>query len=407
MPDVTHVAILGATGSIGSSALNVIRLHPDRFKLVGLSAWHQTEALTALVDEFSPHIAVVSMEHVDAFRAQCRGAGNDVTLLGGSAGLKTVAEHPRADTVVAGISGAAGLESIFAAVRAGKRILIANKEPLVMCGRLLRKEARRSGAGLLPIDSEHNAIFQCLPEALQQRVVNGFGVGGVEDRKGVERLTLTASGGPFLRSSAADLRQAGPNAALQHPIWDMGPKISVDSATLMNKGLELIEACTLFGLDETQVEVVIHPQSALHSVVHFSDGSLIGQMANPDMRIPITYGLAYPARIASGVHSLDLMELGRLEFEAPDTERFPCLELARCAAREGGSVPAALNAANEIAVKAFLAGKIGFCQIPVLIRQIMDQHIKVPVKELGQVLEIDREVRQGAGKMLAAGLPAS
>ena len=187
-----------------------------------------------------------------------------------------------------------------------------------MCGRLLRKEARRSGAGLLPIDSEHNAIFQCLPEALQQRVANGFGVGGADDRKGVERLTLTASGGPFLRSTAADLRQVGPNAALQHPTWDMGPKISVDSATLMNKGLELIEACTLFGLDETQVEVVIHPQSALHSVVHFSDGSLIGQMANPDMRVPIAYGLAYPERIASGVHGLDLMALGRLEFEAPD-----------------------------------------------------------------------------------------
>ncbi len=276
-----------------------------------------------------------------------------------------------------------------------------------MCGRLLRKEAGRSGATLLPIDSEHNAIFQCLPEALQQRVANGLGVGRTDGGKGVERLTLTASGGPFLRSTAADLRQAGPEDALQHPTWEMGPKISVDSATLMNKSLELIEACTLFGLDESQVEVVIHPQSALHSVVHFSDGSLVGQMANPDMRVPIAYGLAYPDRIASGVRGLDLMALGRLEFEAPDTERFPCLELARAAAREGGSLPTALNAANEIAVKAFLAGKLGFCQIPVLIREVMDQHNKVSVEELDQVLEIDREVRQTASKMLVVGIPAS
>ncbi|HCX87547.1 MAG TPA: 1-deoxy-D-xylulose-5-phosphate reductoisomerase [Gammaproteobacteria bacterium] len=407
MPNITDVAILGATGSIGTSALNVIRLHPDRFNVVGLSAWHRTEALAALVGELSPRIAAVSTEHVDAFRAQFRGTGGDVTLLGGSAGLKAVAEYPRADTVVAGISGAAGLESTFAAVDAGKRILIANKEPLVMCGGLLRKEARRSGACLLPIDSEHNAIFQCLPEALQQSVANGLGVRGTDNGTGVERLTLTASGGPFLRTSAADLRQVGPKDALQHPTWDMGPKISVDSATLMNKGLELIEACTLFGLDETQVEVVIHPQSALHSVVHFSDGSLIGQMANPDMRVPIAYGLAYPERIASGVHGLDFMTLGRLEFESPDSERFPCLELARAAAREGGSVPTALNAANEIAVQAFLAGRLGFCQIPVLIRDIMDHHNKVSVKELGQVLEIDREVRQRASKMLADGIPAS
>jgi len=398
------VSILGATGSIGASALKVIRMHPDRFKVVGLTAWRQSNALTALVREFSPAVAAAAHEALTGPSSEAGASYGTTRYCGGAAGLNAIAAHPDAATVVAGISGAAGLESIFAAADAGKRILIANKEPLVMCGDLLRRAARGSQARLFPVDSEHNAIFQCLPEGLQQQVIAGRGLTANAGEPAVTQITLTASGGPFLKTATSDLNAVSVDAALQHPTWNMGPKISVDSATLMNKGLELIEACMLFGLDENQVEVVIHPQSALHSVVYFEDGSLIGQMANPDMRVPIAHGLSYPNRIPSGVPPLDLVAIGQFEFEAPDTERFPCLDLARVAMREGGSAPAALNAANEVAVEAFLGGMIRFCDIPSLIDAVLSEHDNAPLGELAQVLEVDQEARAAARKILAKGL---
>ncbi|HCK75923.1 MAG TPA: 1-deoxy-D-xylulose-5-phosphate reductoisomerase [Gammaproteobacteria bacterium] len=396
--------MLGATGSVGASALEVIRMHPDRFKAVGLSAWQQTDALMALVCEFSPAIAAAAPEVLSSQLVRAGKFPDTTRYCSGTAGLKETAAHPDAATVVAGISGAAGLESIFAAAHAGKRILIANKEPLVMCGNLLRRVARESRARLFPVDSEHNAIFQCLPEGLQREVIAGRGLTENAIEPAVTHVTLTASGGPFLRTAAADLNTVSIDAALEHPTWKMGPKISVDSATLMNKGLELIEACMLFGLDESQVEVVIHPQSALHSVVYFEDGSLIGQMANPDMRIPIAYGLSYPDRIPSGVPPLDLVAMGRLEFEAPDIERFPCIGLARAVIRQGGSAPIVLNAANEVAVEAFLAGMIRFSDIPSLIDAVLNTYENASATELSVVLSIDQEARAAARNILAKGL---
>ena len=401
MSDAIGISVLGATGSIGTSALNVIRMHPDRFKVVGLSAWRQTDALASLIKEFSPSVAAAAPEVLASFSAEADDACAQTAYCSGAAGLDTTAAHPDAAVVVAGISGAAGLASIFSSVKSGKRVLIANKEPLVMCGDLLRRAARESQASLFPVDSEHNAIFQCLPDDLQREVIAGRGLTGSERYPTVTRIALTASGGPFLRTAAADLNKVTPQAALQHPTWSMGPKISVDSATLMNKGLELIEACTLFGLDQSQVEVVIHPQSALHSAVYFEDGSLVGQMANPDMRVPISHGLSYPDRIPSGVPPLDLVAFGRLEFEAPDLVRFPCLELARTAITEGRSAPVALNAANEVAVEAFLAERIRFSDIPSLIEAVLSQHDNTPVPELARVLEVDQEARVIARNILA------
>ena len=324
--------------------------------------------------------------------------------LGGEEGLIAAATHPDVDTVIAGVSGAAGLGSTLAAVEAGKRVLIANKEPLVMCGQLLRNAALGSGACLMPIDSEHNAIFQCLPLDLQQDVTSGRGIGSRSAGAGVSRITLTASGGPFLRASTAAIATATPEQALAHPTWKMGPKISVDSATLMNKGLELIEACNLFGLDESQIDIIIHPQSVLHSMVAFSDGSLIGQMGNPDMRIPISYGLGYPERTSSGIGELDLAEIGQLGFERPDLERFPSLVLAREAAKSGRSVPIALNAANEIAVEAFLEARIRFCEIPQVVDRILQIHEPSEVSDLEHVVQIDLEVRALASEMVQRGL---
>ena len=401
MSDAIGISILGATGSIGTSALNVIRMHPDRFKVVGLSAWRQTDALASLIREFSPSVAAAASEVLAGFSSEPDHACAQTAYCSGAVGLNTTAAHPDAAIVVAGISGAAGLDSIFSSVKSGKRVLIANKEPLVMCGDLLRQAARESHASLFPVDSEHNAIFQCLPDDLQREVIAGRGLGEGTGSPAVTRITLTASGGPFLRTAAADLRKVTPQAALQHPTWIMGPKISVDSATLMNKGLELIEACTLFGLDQSQVKVVIHPQSALHSAVEFQDGSLVGQMANPDMRVPISHGLSYPDRIPSGVAPLDLVALGRFEFEAPDTARFPCLELARTAISEGRSAPVVLNAANEVAVEAFLAERIRFSDIPSLIEAVLSRHDNTPVPELTRVLEVDQEARIIARNILA------
>jgi len=400
MDDPIGVAVLGATGSIGTSALQVLRLQGTRFRVVSLTGWKQIDALRKLVDEFSPALVAAAPQSAEDAGLEFSPESQADYYVGGDEGLVAAATHPDVHTVIAGVSGAAGLQSTLAAVRAGKRVLLANKEPLVMCGQLLRAAAAQSGACLLPIDSEHNAIFQCLPLEAQRDVAAGRGICAGPEGPGVSRIALTASGGPFLRTPASGIAKATPNEALAHPTWNMGPKISIDSATLMNKGLELIEACTLFGLDESQVEVIIHPQSVVHSVVHFSDGSLIGQMGSPDMRVPITHGLAYPERAPSGVAGIDLTEVGQLQFELPDLERFPSLKLARQAAKEGRSAPIVLNAANEVAVQAFLDGRIEFGFIPEIVDRSLERHEPGEVTELAQVIGIDRQTRIAADDII-------
>ncbi len=355
------VVVLGATGSIGVSTLSVIRLHPDRFRVIALSAHSQVTRLYEQCLEFEPQYAVVRDEPSAAkLREQLRGAGRSTVVLAGPEALDTVVQGDDVHTVVCGIVGAAGLLSAWAAVRAGKRVLFANKEPLVMSGHLLLAEAARSGAELLPLDSEHNAIFQCLPVSRASLAAAG-----------VRRILLTCSGGPFRSTPASEFPHVTPDQACAHPRWVMGRKISVDSATLMNKGLELIEACRLFQTDPQRIEVVIHPQSVIHSLVEYIDGSVLAQLGNPDMRTPIAHALGFPARIDAGVAMLDLPAIGRLEFEPPDEVRFPCLRLAREAAMAGGSAPTVLNAANEIAVAAFLAGEITFSAIPEIIERTL------------------------------------
>jgi 1-deoxy-D-xylulose-5-phosphate reductoisomerase len=314
----------------------------------------------------------------------------------GADALADVAGAPDVDAVMAAIVGAVGLPSTLAAARAGKRVLLANKESLVVGGELLVDAARSGGATLIPIDSEHNAIFQCMP-------------GGREPGRavpGVRRVFLTASGGPFLRASRAELAHATPEQACAHPRWKMGRKISVDSATLMNKGLELIEACLLFGMEPGKIEVVVHPQSIVHSLVEYVDGSILAQLGNPDMRTPIAHALGWPERISSGVESLDLVAAARLDFEAPDVERFPALRLAREAAESGGTCPAVLNAANEVAVAAFLAGALGFARIPEVVEAVLDRHDRQAVTGLEVVLEADSRAR-GLAESLVVGAARS
>ena len=313
-------------------------------------------------------------------------ARSTTQVLCGDAALADVAASADVDVVMAAIVGAAGLPSTLAAARTGKQVLVANKESLVMAGAIVVEAARRSGATIVPIDSEHNAIFQCLPATFRT---------GTEPQ-GVRRILLTASGGPFLRASREQMAHVTPDQACAHPRWRMGRKISVDSATLMNKGLELIEACVLFGMEPARVSVVVHPQSIVHSMVEYVDGSILAQLGNPDMRTPIAHALGWPERIASGVESLDLVAAARLDFEAPDLARFPALGLARAAAEAGGTAPAALNAANEVAVAAFLEGRLGFLGIPALIDQVMGAHRNVPARELDEVLEADRWARSFA-----------
>ena len=348
------VTVLGSTGSIGVNTLDVIARHPDRYRVVALSAHTQTERLLSQCVRFVPRYAVVADEaHAADLRRALNAAKVSTEVLVGPDGLATVASVVESDIVMAAIVGAAGLLPTLAAIRAGKRVLLANKEPLVMAGDLCLQEARRTGAQLLPIDSEHNAIFQCLPA----NYADGL------EQVGVRKILLTCSGGPFRTAPTAALANVTPEQACAHPNWSMGRKISVDSATLMNKGLEVIEACRLFGATPAQVEVVIHPQSIVHSLVEYEDGSMLAQLGNPDMRTPIAHALAWPERIASGVQGLDLFTVARLDFAPPDAARFPCLQLAYDAARAGGTAPTVLNAANEIAVAAFLAGEIGFLNI--------------------------------------------
>ncbi|MGM0913041.1 MAG: 1-deoxy-D-xylulose-5-phosphate reductoisomerase [Pseudomonadota bacterium] len=386
------VTVLGATGSIGTSTLDVVARHPERYRVHALTAHRSREPLLALCRRHRPAVAVLERE-ADAswLRERLAEAGIATEVRSGAEALVEVAEAPEAEVVMSAIVGAAGLLPTLAAVRAGKRVLLANKEALVMSGALFMEAVPRHGATLLPIDSEHNAIYQCLP--VEHR-------GGLA-RHGVTQLLLTASGGPFRGWSAEALAGVTPAQACAHPNWSMGQKISVDSATLMNKGLELIEACWLFDARPDQVQVVVHPQSVIHSMAAYSDGSVIAQLGNPDMRTPIAYGLAWPERIDAGVQSLDLFAVARLDFEPPDEAAFPCLRLARDAMAAGGTAPAVLNAANEVAVAAFLAGRLPFTGIAELVARVRDAEPVQPADELEAILEADTRARRAAECHLA------
>jgi 1-deoxy-D-xylulose-5-phosphate reductoisomerase len=366
-------------------------LHQDRYRIVALTANHDVERLFEQCCDCQPEYAVMADEAAaEQLRKRLLQAGREVEVLTGTAGLEQVAALPQVDYVMAAIVGAAGLLPTLAAVRAGKRVLLANKEALVMSGQLFMDEVSRSGAELLPIDSEHNALFQCLPVDYRQ---------GLE-ATGVCRLLLTASGGPFRQHSLDQLHNVTPDQACAHPNWSMGRKISVDSATMLNKGLELIEARWLFDISPQQIQVVLHPQSVIHSLVEYIDGSMLAQLGCADMRIPIAHALAWPQRIASGAASLDLFEVGQLDFEAPDLERFPCLRLAYQAAEAGGTTPAIMNAANEIAVLAFLAGQLRFTAIPTLIEKTLELLPGRDAVNLGVVLEADCQARAIARQQL-------
>jgi len=385
------IAILGATGSIGRSTLDVLARHPERYQVFALSGFSRLAELTQLCLIHKPRYAVVAGEQDAQGLAQClREAAIACEVESGIDALCHMASHPSVDTVMSAIVGAAGLLPTLAAVKAGKKVLLANKEALVMCGELLMGALAESGATLLPIDSEHNAIFQCLPPSPARNLA----------ACGVRRILLTASGGPFLHLPFEQLVQVTPEQAICHPNWSMGRKISVDSASMMNKGLELIEACHLFAAKPSQVEVVIHPQSVIHSLVDYIDGSVLAQLGNPDMRTPIAQALAFPERIESGVAPLDLLQIAKLDFYPPDSTRFPCLDLARQAIEAGGTAPALLNAANEVAVEAFLAGRIGFTAIATIIEQVLQREPVSAVEDLETVLQADKRARLCAGELI-------
>jgi len=392
---VKGVTILGATGSIGVSTLDVIGRHPERYRVVALTARRQVERLHQQCLVHRPEYAVMVdpaaatdlRERLARDLPQCR-------VLCGAEGLAEVVALAQTDYVVAAIVGAVGLEPTLAAARAGKRILLANKEALVMSGRVFMDAVRRHGAELLPIDSEHNAIFQCMPAQYSRGL----------DAIGVTRIMLTASGGPFRTMPLASLSQVTPEQAVAHPNWNMGRKISVDSATMMNKGLEVIEACWLFDTGPERVEVVLHPQSVIHSMVEYADGSVLAQLGNPDMRTPIAHALAWPERIASGVPSLDMFAVARLDFEKPDLHRFPCLRLAVEAMQAGGTAAAVLNAANEVAVAAFLERRLPFTGISAVVEQVLSEISAREAHSLEVILEDDAAARELAGRILQGGL---
>ena len=386
-PPIQNLTILGSTGSIGVSTLDVVARHPQQFQVFALTAKQRVEELAAQCLQFNPRYAVLGSE---AAAQRLRALlSSDVEVLWGEEGLALVAAHQEADTVMAAIVGAAGLLPTLAAVKAGKKVLLANKEALVMAGQLFMDVVSQSKATLLPIDSEHNAIFQCLPADYSGR-----------EQAGVRRLLLSASGGPFRTTPLADLAAMTPDQACAHPNWSMGRKISVDSATMMNKGLELIEASWLFAVDASDIDIVIHPQSIIHSLVEYNDGSVLAQLGNPDMRTPIAHALAWPERIESGVSSLDLIAIASLNFEAPDEQRFPALSLARAAADSRGDAPAALNAANEVAVEAFLNNAIGFTRIAEVVDRVMQVWLLGEPRELAAVQDADKRARAMAHQVI-------
>ncbi len=387
MGEVRNIAIFGATGSIGASALDVIARHPDRLRASVLAAGNQVDALVALCVTHRPAHAVIANESLHAaLRDGLRDAGLATQAHAGDAALDALAGSDACDTVVAAIVGAAGLGSTLAAARAGKCLLLANKESLVLAGELLMSAANGAKAEIIPIDSEHNAIFQCL----RSRDTQGD----------VRRIVLTASGGPFRGRTRDSLAAVTPQQAIAHPKWSMGPKISVDSATLMNKGLELIEAHHLFDIPGEKLAVLVHPQSLVHSLVEFVDGSTLAQLGLPDMRTSLAVGLGWPQRIESGVAGLDLLAHGRLDFEAPDSDAFPCLRLAWQALAAGGTAPAVLNAANEVAVSAFLQGRIGFLAIPALVEDVLAALPAAPAESLEALLAADAQARRLAERRL-------
>jgi 1-deoxy-D-xylulose-5-phosphate reductoisomerase len=385
-----RLTLLGSTGSIGDSTLDVVARHPDRFAVYALTAHRNGDKLVDQCLRFNPEVAVVGDADTAAHVASMlRGKGCKTEVTHGALALVQVAASESCDTVVAAIVGAAGLAPTLAAARAGKRILLANKEALVMSGQIFIDAVHDNGAVLLPVDSEHNAVFQCLPRELK---LHG----------GVSKIILTASGGPFRTRDPASLSNVTPDEACKHPNWAMGRKISVDSATMMNKGLEVIEAHWLFGVPGSRIEVLIHPQSVIHSLVSYADGSVLAQLGNPDMRTPIAHALAFPERVESGVAPLDLAQVASLTFEKPDFERFPCLALALKALEAGGTASAALNAANEIAVEAFLARRIGFMAIGDVVSRVLDSLPNGSAATLEEVLAADAHARRLASEFTGA-----
>lgn len=387
-----RICVLGATGSIGQSTLDVVERHPDKFKVVALSAHSNIEQLIQQAKRCQPDYLVISNPDLyHQAKSLLAGSGLSAELLSGPEGLVEVAKLPEVDSVMAAIVGAAGLMSTLAAVQAGKKVMLANKESLVMCGELFINEVERCGATLLPIDSEHNAIFQSLPESFRYGDLAGSGISSV---------LLTGSGGPFLTTPLSDFEAITPSQACAHPNWDMGRKISVDSATMMNKGLEFIEAKWLFGLACKDIKIVLHPQSIIHSMVQYDDGSVIAQMGNPDMRTPIAHCLAYPKRIKSGVKALDFADMVDFSFTVPDFSRYPNLKIAIEACQAGQYATTALNAANEIAVEAFLSGVIRFTDIAKINRSVVEQVKPALLQDLEQVLYVDRHARTLATQYL-------
>ena len=386
-----RLAVCGSTGSIGVSTLDVVSRNRARYEIFALTAHSNVEVLAAQCRRWRPRFAVMSDESAATRLVAVLSSEEPRTeVLAGASGLEQVATHPDVDYVMAAIVGGAGLVPTLAAARTGKRVLLANKEALVMSGRLFMDAVREGGADLLPIDSEHNAIFQCMPDVL---------AGGTE--RGVRRILLTASGGPFRTRHPESLHDVTPDDACDHPNWSMGRKISVDSATMMNKGLEVIEACWLFGVGPHSLEVVVHPQSVIHSMVEYEDGSVLAQLGNPDMRTPIAHALAWPERIESGVAPLDLVNTARLDFEAPNPGRFPCLRLGFEAAQAGGSAPAALNAANEVAVDAFLNRRLRFTDIARVAEETVAACVTDEPRTLDDVLELDGAARARAAEVIS------
>lgn len=382
------ITILGSTGSVGQSTLAVLSLHPEKFSVIALCAGSNVSKMAEQCLQFCPQqVAMVSVEAANQLRLLLVEQGQaEIEVTAGPQAIIDLAAAQESSVVMSAIVGAAGLLPTLAAVKAGKRVLIANKEPLVMTGDLFMHEARKSNATILPIDSEHNAIFQCLPEQ--------------PTKVGIRKIHLTGSGGPFRGRNWSELAEVTPEQACAHPNWSMGPKISVDSATMMNKGLELIEATSLFSVPEQQVDIVIHPQSIVHSMVEYVDGSFLAQLGSPDMKIPIAHALAWPERVASGAASLNLAQMGSLEFIEPDMPQLPCLRLARQAAKEGGSVPAILNAANEVAVEAFLHHRLRFIDIPKILEETLTSVPDGNVGTIEGVLHIDNKAREYATRAL-------